>query len=1154
MKRIISLLMAAILVLSLIPVSAPIPAKAAGNARYCVLVLDISGSVTFTSGYEQIYKAETAVEYVKSAAVSFLKDVGMASGDNYVAVVTYEEYADVVSGFTDDMDTLADQVNEITQADYRGRSIAAGLETAQELLDEIDDPNATKNVILFTTGMTNKGEYDYDGVYNDNTVGSSWGDSETDVKLYAYANQAYVYAQKLKESATVYTLGLFQVLENMPEAGKEVAEFFRMTARNLASAENCFYDVTDPSQLEFAFSEIAGDITATEYNFKYAGMIYGQGDKKDTASQCYYTDDYFLKRSSLYNTSLATMSLCLELSCWSSHEQENWYDPEIEPNNTKFWKDKLVNVKSLLVGNPEKYENYTGEMGLGFDHFSANEYWEAIPQQNSIGVCAARKQIQSRNGKEQYTLVAVVIRGGGYGSEWGSNLEVGSSGDHKGFSEARNNVLTFLEGYLKNLGREESEKLKLWIVGYSRAGAVANMVAGTLNDDLDRLGYTIDRENIFCYTFEAPQGVHESNLYSSYENIHNVINANDLVPLVAPSSWGFYRYNHTAPHYLPSRYITNEKTFQQQIDAMYRQLEEMGFSEHEMLAAGKDFKYSIEEYTYRKKIYIDKSRVFSYGEPLWWWEESKVSTHQALDDFVDLLAEDVLLNRAFYADNLEYCVSTALAILRHYDGVAAGADVFLKDNLSDEDILRMFKEFFTVEHVMYIIAPAFSPNIFKNVDDRKEEVTDRALEVLAEVFEPLGEVDKAINALGTILSHVLWTLAEDVWNNNTDSINTVLLAVDVLTTIRFQPHYPEITLAWCRSLDPNYNKDVAKDQGSAVTRVVRINCPVNVYVYDMDGNVVASIVDDIPSDESLLVCYTNSNGEKILYLPGDTSYNIEIIATDNGTVSYCVSEHSLVYGDLVSSRSYNDIPVSEGEYLIASVGAASSNSLQENSQYGTDAQYTLSNDWYVLDPDTYFTGEAARKKYDIVVQTEGTGGYAIGSGSFHAGSYAKVEAYTLPGGEFLGWYNEYGDLLFEDTVYRFAVRDGSKVVARFSDVDYYDLELNAAKGGSIQGLAGAYCQGMEISLVAVPKPGYRFAGWTTSAGILSDKSSPETTLIMPGENVSVKAKFEPLEDTTDKVKQSSGPMVVLIGGTMILLGILCLVLGIRLAVKRKNNG
>lgn len=58
--------------------------------------------------------------------------------------------------------------------------------------------------------MTNDGEYSYDGHYNEDTIGSEWRRSDTQVRLYAYSNAAYAMAETLKSKATVYSVGLFQ--------------------------------------------------------------------------------------------------------------------------------------------------------------------------------------------------------------------------------------------------------------------------------------------------------------------------------------------------------------------------------------------------------------------------------------------------------------------------------------------------------------------------------------------------------------------------------------------------------------------------------------------------------------------------------------------------------------------------------------------------------------------------------------------------------------------------------------------------------------------------------------------------------------------------------------------------------------------------------
>ena len=64
--------------------------------RYSVLVLDVSGTASFISGGTTIYTADSAIDYVKQSASSFLSGVVNAKGDNYVAVVAFSKNSVVV--------------------------------------------------------------------------------------------------------------------------------------------------------------------------------------------------------------------------------------------------------------------------------------------------------------------------------------------------------------------------------------------------------------------------------------------------------------------------------------------------------------------------------------------------------------------------------------------------------------------------------------------------------------------------------------------------------------------------------------------------------------------------------------------------------------------------------------------------------------------------------------------------------------------------------------------------------------------------------------------------------------------------------------------------------------------------------------------------
>ena len=73
------------------------------------------------------------------------------------------------------------------------------------------------------------------------------------------------------------------------------------------------------------------------------------------------------------------------------------------------------------------------------------------------------------------------IRGSKYDSEWASNLTAGAQGDIQGFYDASEKVNDRLRDYLAD---NELTDVKLWITGYSRAGAVADLTAVYINEHM----------------------------------------------------------------------------------------------------------------------------------------------------------------------------------------------------------------------------------------------------------------------------------------------------------------------------------------------------------------------------------------------------------------------------------------------------------------------------------------------------------------------------------------------------------------------------------------------------------------------------------------------------------------------------------------------
>lgn len=248
-----------------------------------------------------------------------------------------------------------------------------------------------------------------------------------------------------------------------------------------------------------------------------------------------YSDGYFTDSAYYYRQDLATVTMAMCLAAG------NVADP------------------ARYAEGPANLEDFFDQ--IGFEDFEANSDFTTRPQRNTFGVGIANKEI-TVNG-EKCTVIAVGLRGCGYYAEWAGDLNVGESGDHTGFAICRDKAFDFLQSYLEN-HPEITGRIKIWCTGYSRGAAGANMLGGRLDDMIaagDSLNdnVTLIARDLYIYTFEAPMGADASTTEGLiYNNIHNIVNYNDLVVKVAPESMGFARYG--VDHVLPSQSLDENYT------------------------------------------------------------------------------------------------------------------------------------------------------------------------------------------------------------------------------------------------------------------------------------------------------------------------------------------------------------------------------------------------------------------------------------------------------------------------------------------------------------------------------------------------------------------------------------------------------------------
>ncbi len=319
-----------------------------------------------------------------------------------------------------------------------------------------------------------------------------------------------------------------------------------------------------------------------------------------------YSDEYFTRSGYEYNHDLAIMTMVLNQTCFASAS-----------SSTDGWDTANSNFNALAAK-------------CGFENIDCNADAVSHPGGETIGAYAAAKEL-SVNGVD-YTLIALGIRGHNYGGEWYSNFDMGYEGDHAGFADARDKVLSFLKDYVAEYGI--TGPVKIWLTGYSRGAIAANMVGGELDKGFEiGEGVSFDTRDLYCYTFETPAGTSDLNCRDAvFCNIHNILNYNDFVPLVSFEAWGHSRYG--IDYYLPCRqYDDFYYDLKPEVDA---QLKELGW----MSILG---------------LPIDTIDDFHYItlNPLKIGEKSRITQIEYYDEVLTALFDTMAPDRAYFVDNLQ---------------------------------------------------------------------------------------------------------------------------------------------------------------------------------------------------------------------------------------------------------------------------------------------------------------------------------------------------------------------------------------------------------------------------------------------------------------------------------------------------------------------
>ena len=272
----------------------------------------------------------------------------------------------------------------------------------------------------------------------------------------------------------------------------------------------------------------------------------------------YYSDDYFRHPSTEYDEHLATTSIIMT-DCTVPRENPK------SANDTEWYQNQ-----------PELLHGYFD--AIGFENFETNDDYRNGPEFDTIGLAAAIRKV------DDFTVIAVTVRSGGYFHEWANNVWLGTGGNsdymHEGWYNAANKLIEFLNNYATS--KNITGKVKVWIAGFSRGGATSNIAAGLLDNDIYnnkkifKNGATLAHDDLYAYTFEAPQGANYNCIKNKrpgdpiYNNIWNIVNPNDLVTKIAMSDFGFTRFGTdkyiTTKFYDTENFTQNREVFKKLLD------------------------------------------------------------------------------------------------------------------------------------------------------------------------------------------------------------------------------------------------------------------------------------------------------------------------------------------------------------------------------------------------------------------------------------------------------------------------------------------------------------------------------------------------------------------------------------------------------------
>ncbi len=248
--------------------------------------------------------------------------------------------------------------------------------------------------------------------------------------------------------------------------------------------------------------------------------------------------------------------------------------------------------------------------------------------------------------------------------------------------------------------------------------------------------------------------------------------------------------------------------------------------------------------------------------------------------------------------------------------------------------------------------------------------------------------------------------------NGASHYDTLKSQINSLQKVYFTSH-EDLSTQWIHYLEEDYPGQGLEEQYEHLFEESRkrilqkkyvIACPVDVYIYDENNALVASVVDNEPFCAGDLTVSVEGDEKEFLFY-GNEKYRMECIGNDAGTMDITVKEYEA--DKEKRNISFYDLPLLDGEKYASDVNTV----VSENENYAF-----ILNDSQTVFPN-YDTDDLERQRYTVKISS----GYITDEDSVllekqaSVGEKLNLKAVIPDGYVFKGWTSDCEQDIFENS-------------------------------------------------------------------------------------------------------------------------------------------